>query len=76
MLTKIELLEPQRRDVLLNAALKEFVTKGYDEASTNIIAKEAGISKGLMFHYVNSKKDLFFFVYDYFTDMMDREYFG
>ncbi|MCL1965138.1 MAG: TetR/AcrR family transcriptional regulator [Firmicutes bacterium] len=68
-------LETQRRDAILNAALKEFAIKGYNEASTNVIAKEAGISKGLMFHYVKSKKDLFFVVYDYFTEMMNREYF-
>lgn len=75
MPTKLLDLEPQRRDAILNAALKEFATRGFDEASTNIIAKEAGISKALMFHYVNSKKDLFLFTYDYFTDLMDKEYY-
>jgi AcrR family transcriptional regulator len=75
MPSKILMLESQRRDAILNAALKEFATKGYCEASTNIIAKEAGISKGLMFHYVSSKENLFFIVYDYFTAMMNNEYF-
>jgi len=69
-------LEPARRNAILNAALKEFARKGYSEASTNVIAKEAGISKGLMFHYVSSKENLFFLVYDYFTDIMDKEYFS
>lgn len=72
---KIVNLEDKRRDAILNAALKEFATKGFDEASTNAIAKESGISKGLMFHYVNSKKDLFLFLYDYCTEMVDKEYF-
>lgn len=71
----IENLEDNRRDAILNAALKEFAKKGFDEASTNVIAKESGISKGLMFHYVNSKKDLFLFLFDYCTDMIDKEYF-
>lgn len=75
MLPKIVNLEDKRRDAILNAALKEFATKGFDEASTNAIAKESGISKGLMFHYVNSKKDLFLFLYDYCTEMVDKEYF-
>ena len=65
MPTKIFDLEPQRRDAILNAALKEFVLRGFDKASTNVIAKEAGISKPLMFHYVNNKQELFLFVYDY-----------
>lgn len=68
-------LEPQRRDAILNAALKEFALKGFDNASTNVIAKEAGISKALMFHYVNSKQELFLFVYDYFTELLNKEYF-
>ncbi|MFK7693861.1 TetR/AcrR family transcriptional regulator [Paenibacillus sp. HJGM_3] len=74
MLSKISNLEPKRRDAILNAALKEFATKGFDDASTNVIAKESGISKGLMFHYVNNKKDLFLFLYDYCTEMIDKEY--
>jgi len=75
MLTKLLDLHPQRRDAILNAALKEFSTQGYDNASTNIIAKEAGISKALMFHYVSSKQELFLVVYDYFSDLMKKEYF-
>lgn len=73
--TKFLNLESGRRDAILNAALKEFATKGFDDASTIVIAKESGISKGLMFHYVNSKKDLFLFLFDYCTDMIDKEYF-
>lgn len=68
-------MEPKRRDAILNAALKEFATKGFDEASTNVIAKEAGISKGLMFHYVNSKKDFFLFLCDYCSKIVKQEYF-
>ena len=75
MTSKLLALESPRRNAILNAALKEFATKGYDEASTNVIAKESGISKGLMFHYVGSKENLFFLVYDYFTEIMDKEYF-
>ncbi|MDP4095017.1 MAG: TetR/AcrR family transcriptional regulator [Bacillota bacterium] len=71
----IKSLEDNRRNAILNAAFKEFAEKGFDEASTNVIAKESGISKGLMFHYINSKKDLFLFLFDYCTDMIDKEYF-
>ncbi len=73
---KLPELEPLRRNAILNAALKEFALRGFDDASTNVIAQEAGISKALMFHYVNSKQELFLFVYDYFTDLLDKEYFG
>lgn len=68
-------LESQRRDAILNAALKEFAFRGFESASTNVIAKEAGISKALMFHYVNDKQTFFLLVYDYFAELLDQEYF-
>lgn len=67
-------LDPQRRDAVLNAALKEFASKGYDKASTNEIAKTAGLSKALMFHYAKTKRELFLCVYDYFSEILDKRY--
>lgn len=75
MTDKFQDLNEKRRDDILNSALKEFALQGYDKASTNIIAKEAKISKALMFHYVGSKKDLFLAVYDYFSDYIKQKYF-
>jgi hypothetical protein len=68
-------LESKRREEIINAALKEFAAKGFDDASTNVIAKEARISKSLMFHYVNNKKDFFLFLYDYCLEIIKKEYF-
>lgn len=74
-LTKLLDLDSERRNAILNAALKEFSSQGYDNASTNVISKEAGISKALMFHYVSSKQELFLVVYDYFSELIKKEYF-
>jgi len=75
MFSKFLSLESERKSIILNAALKEFASKGFDDASTNVIAKESGISKPLMFHYVKNKKDFFLFLYDYCLDFLEREYF-
>ncbi|GEN87582.1 TetR/AcrR family transcriptional regulator [Oceanobacillus sojae] len=72
----ISKLDEERKIAILNSALKEFCIRGYDNASTNVIAKEAGISKALMFHYVNNKQDLFLYVYDYFTQLLEKEYYS
>lgn len=48
-----------RRSRILEAALVEFSKKGYRKASTNTIVREANVSKGLLFHYFISKKDLY-----------------
>lgn len=75
MFSKFLGLESERRNAILNAALREFAKKGFCDASTNVIAKESGISKPLMFHYVNNKKDFFLFLYDYCLDILQTEYF-
>ncbi|MBO9129400.1 TetR/AcrR family transcriptional regulator [Bacillus sp. 165] len=69
MFSKFFNLDAEKQDIILNAATKEFAQKGYRSASTNEIVKEAGISKGLLFHYFNSKKDLYLFLYDHFIEM-------
>src|SRR5262245_3856745 len=74
MTSKFLALEPARRAPILNAALKEFAHKGFDDASTNEIVKEAGISKGLLFHYFNTKKELFLFLFDYSLEILRTEY--
>jgi len=40
------------------AALELFAHKGYHHTSISDIAREAGISKGLMYNYFNSKEEL------------------
>jgi AcrR family transcriptional regulator len=75
MNTKFERLEEPRKTQLINAALKEFAAKGYDEASTNIIAKESGLSKSLLFHYVGTKRELFLMLYDYAVTTLLNDFF-
>lgn len=49
----------ERKQKVLEAAIREFAEKGYAAASTNVIASAAGVAKGLIFHYFDSKKDLY-----------------
>jgi AcrR family transcriptional regulator len=43
---------------ILDAAYRLMSQKGYESTSISQIAKEAGISKGLMYNYFNSKEEL------------------
>jgi len=52
-------LDEEKRDRILNSAIEEFSLYPYDKASTNNIVKNAGISKGLLFHYFGNKKELY-----------------
>lgn len=58
-------LKKEKQDRMINAALKIFALQGYRHASTDDIVREASISKGLLFHYFESKLGVYRFVYDY-----------
>jgi TetR/AcrR family transcriptional regulator len=73
MYSKFEGLDEEKKQRILNAAMKEFAGKGYDHASTNKIVEDAGIAKGLLFHYFKSKKQLFLYLYDYCLNLVMRE---
>ena len=55
-------IDEQKRERLIRASIEEF-TRGYEAASTNEIVRKAGISKGLLFHYFGSKKNLYMTVF-------------
>lgn len=67
-------LNREKQDRMINAALRIFAVNGYRHASTDVIVKEAGISKGLLFHYFSSKMGLFSFLFDYSVKYMLFEY--
>ena len=65
MYKKFEALDDEKKQRIINAAIGEFHDKGYENASTNTITRNAGISKGLLFHYFKNKKNLFFYIVNY-----------
>ena len=58
-------LKKEKQDRMINAALKAFAIEGYQHGSTDDIVRDAGVSKGLLFHYFTSKLGLYSFLYDY-----------
>ncbi|WP_028775335.1 TetR/AcrR family transcriptional regulator [Shimazuella kribbensis] len=76
MLSKFDVLESEKQERILNAAMKEFAEKGFQHASTNQIVANAGISKGLLFHYFSNKKALYLYLYEYSTDKILEDFFG
>lgn len=58
-------LKKEKQDRMINASMKAFAFAGYTHASTDDIVRDAGVSKGLLFHYFGSKLGLYEFLYDY-----------
>ena len=70
---KIMSMEADKRDRVINAAMREF-SKGFKAACTDTIVREAGISKGLLFHYFGTKDGLYGFILKNACEMIYNEY--
>lgn len=55
---QLQVLRESKRKQILEGALKVFASYGYDGATITMIAKEAGIAKGLLYSYYESKEKL------------------
>ncbi|MFP5352567.1 MAG: TetR/AcrR family transcriptional regulator [Actinomycetota bacterium] len=56
-----------RREDILQASLHLFATKGFHGTSMRDIAREADITEGLIYHYFESKRDLFRAIIDEYS---------
>jgi AcrR family transcriptional regulator len=56
-----------RRVHIIEAALRVFAAKGFSSATNQDVAKEAGITPGLIYHYFDNKEDLFRAVLEKYT---------
>jgi TetR/AcrR family fatty acid metabolism transcriptional regulator len=64
MFIKSERKTIDRRAVILDAALRTFVKRGYPETKVAEIASEAGVAEGTLYNYFASKEDLLLALFD------------
>jgi len=57
-------IPPQRRKQILDAAKELFSRSGYHGVTVDAIAERAGISKGNLYWYFKSKRDIFHLLFD------------
>jgi len=51
-------IREEKMTLIMDVALEHFANEGYFSTTINHIARHAGISKGLMYNYFDSKEDL------------------
>jgi TetR/AcrR family transcriptional regulator, cholesterol catabolism regulator len=65
-----------RRQDVLEAAIRVFHKKGYASASIQDVAEEVGVLKGSLYHYIDSKEDLLARIFEdsagHFMEMLDE----
>lgn len=62
-------LPTEKQQRILNAGFRIFSQNSYRKSPMQEIADEAGISKSLLFHYFNNKKDLYLFLWNKAADI-------
>ncbi len=67
---QFEAIRTASREKILLAALELFATKSYPGTSINDIAKKAEASKGLIYHYFESKEEIMRAVMEMVMDML------
>jgi AcrR family transcriptional regulator len=55
-------LSEEKRNVIIGAAIDEFAQYGLENASTNRIVANSGISKGSFYQYFEDKQDVFMYL--------------
>ena len=67
-----KLIREQARQQIIDAAFELFAEIGYQKTSVSAIAKNAGVSKGLIYHYFDSKEDVLIGIFDMLTELGDQ----
>ena len=62
--TKNQDLVRERREILINAAIRVFVEKGFHNATVRDIGRAADMTQGTIYNYVSSKDDILYMVCD------------
>lgn len=82
---KFNSLPQERQDLIRNSAMVEFGEGSFKKTSADSIAKRAGVSKALLFHYFKDKRELYLYLFQYAIDqcmeifnqhMLKATYFG
>ncbi|EGC78297.1 TetR/AcrR family transcriptional regulator [Treponema denticola] len=71
-----EKISDEKKKQIITKGIEIFSKFSFVEARTDLIAHEAGISKGLLFYYFGSKKNFYLYLFDYTIDLLtqDSEY--
>ncbi|HAY21076.1 MAG TPA: TetR/AcrR family transcriptional regulator [Desulfobacterales bacterium] len=57
---------------IIDAALEEFASKGYPQASLNVIVARSGIAKGSLYQYFTDKSGVFLYIFDFAISFVRR----
>jgi len=66
--------EQERREQILNCSMEVFLNKGYHNTTMKEIVAATGLSKGAIYHYFDSKEDIFNAIFLDFDQKMRSDF--
>lgn len=72
--TQNEAMRAATRTAVMHSAMTLFAQNGYAHTTTRSIAKEAGLSVGLMYHYFDGKEALLRAVFEYSMSILNERF--
>lgn len=64
----------ERKEKILQVALKVFAREGYRDSNLSLIAAECGISRPTIYHYFKDKEDIYYYAVKLVTGRMFTKY--
>lgn len=64
----------ETRARILDVARRKFATLGFESASNRLLAEEAGLTTGAIYHYFDSKLDIYLAVYEDAVDLVFKRF--
>ena len=69
---QFEEIREEKKELIANTALQLFSEKGYHAATISEIARQAKISKGLIYNYFESKEQILVYILDDFVKLVSN----
>ncbi|WP_050801661.1 TetR/AcrR family transcriptional regulator [Ornithinibacillus scapharcae] len=66
-------IRDERKQQIMSAAIKVFAENGIKLTKISMIAKEAGVSHGLVYHYFSSKEEVLYESLEWAMEMADTK---
>src|SRR3954470_6684638 len=63
-----------RRQRIVEVAIEAFAELGWDMTTNKVVAANAGITSGALYHYFDSKLDMFLAAHDYVLDVISERF--
>lgn len=64
----------EKKDLIIEAAIREFIKKGFPKTTISDIAKAAGIGKGTVYEYFSTKEEIINQTFEFFVRSLGMDF--